>query len=156
MPSYRWLWEHRGSLPRNTIQETTSTCRVACGKRSSFYWFLVPGGVRWSTRTSLQFAPLGVGIQRLGASIILDTPFPALNVLLGAHLTFNFEDEENHSHRFKKNGAQWLTSDTLLLCARLCVSAMHKPFNEVDLCSNMKGLHRVKDPATQQVFMWKT
>lgn len=91
MPSYRWLWEHGGSLPRNTIQETTSTCRVACGKRSRFYSFLVPGGVRWSTRTSLQFAPLGVGIQRLGAPIILGTPFPALNVLLGAHLTFNFE-----------------------------------------------------------------
>lgn len=94
MPSYRWLWEHRGSLPSNTVQETSSTCGVACGKCSHFHWFLVLGGVRWSTRTSLQFSPLGLGIQRLGATIILDTPFPALNILLGAHLTFNVEDRK--------------------------------------------------------------
>lgn len=122
MPSYRWLWEHRGSLPSNTIQETTSTCRVACGKCSLFYRVLVLGGVRWSPRTSLQFPPLGWGIQTLGASIILHTPFPALNVLLGAHFTFNFEDRKKTTlivlRRMENGDSQWHTS---IMCTSLRV-----------------------------------
>lgn len=77
--------------------------------------------------------------------------------LAGSPFYFQFwRQKENHSCPFKKNWAQWLTSDTLLLCACLCMSVIHKPFNGVDLCSHMKGFHRVKYLATQQVFMWKT
>ena len=157
MSSYRWLWERGGSLPRNTIQETTSTCRVACGKTLPF--LLIPCSRRREVEYTNLFT-VRTPWSRNTETGCFNYPRHTISCtkcLAGSPFDFQFwRQKENHSRRFKKNGARWLTSDTLLLCARLCVSAMHKPFNVVDLYSNMKGLHRVKNPATQQVFMWKT